>query len=118
LDDARDKSIFESQFAFRLLYNGQVLTDKVEGCTANMELCDAQHLVNRVTPFARRNVDCIDVNLEKNKIHPTEVAKLLLTTTGGIILVLLIVAVSALAGSIAGTSMIGTRKPGACNAMA
>lgn len=103
LDDSRDQSVYESKFAFRLLYDGQILTDKVQGCTEGMELCDAQHLVNRVKPFARRNVDCIDVNLERKKIHPIEVAKTLLTTTGGIILVLLIVAVSALVGSIGGT---------------
>jgi hypothetical protein len=77
-----------------------------------MELCDARHLVNRVKPFARRNVDCIDVNLEKDKIHPSEVAKALLTTTGGIVLVLLIVAVSALVGSMGGMC-IGTSYKGA-----
>lgn len=101
MDDASDKSIFGSKFAFRLLYNGQILTDKVQGCTEGMELCDAQHLVNRVLPFARRNVDCIDVNLEKASIHPMQIAKALITTTGGIVLVILIVAVSALIGSIA-----------------
>lgn len=112
-DDARDQSIFESRFAFRLLYNGEVLTDKVEGCTAGMELCDARHLVNRVKPFARRNVDCIDVNLEKGKIHPTEVAKALITTTGGIILVVLIITLSAFIGSIAGMyRCIGTSERG------
>ena len=93
--------MYGSKYAFRLLYNGEILTDQVEGCTKGLELCDAQHLVNRVQPFAKRNVDCIDVNLEKRLIHPTEIAKFLLTTTGGIILILLIVGVSALIGSIA-----------------
>ncbi len=99
-DTTKATSILESRFAFRLLYNGYILTDKVKGCIPGLELCDSQHLVNRVKPFARRNVDCLDVNLEKAIIHPLQVAKALLTTTGGIILVLLIVAVSALVGSI------------------
>ena len=75
LDEKRDNTIYETPFAFRLLYNGQVLTDKVEGCTADRALCDAQHLVNRVKAFAHRNVDCINVNLEKNKIHPQQTRK-------------------------------------------
>ena len=76
------------------------MTHRVKGCTPGKELCDAQRLVDRVKSFARRNVDCIDVNLAKPKIHPLQIAKALITTTGGIILVLLILAVSALVGSI------------------
>ena len=64
------------------------------------ELCDAQRLVDRVKPFAQRNVNCIDVNLAKPTIHPLQIAKALITTTGGIIMVLIILAVSALIGSI------------------
>lgn len=101
MDENNDKSIYESSFAFRLLYNGEILTDKIKGCTEGLELCDAQHLTNRVQTFARRNIDCIDVHLEREVIHPMEIAKALITTTGGIVLVLLIVAVSALIGSIA-----------------
>lgn len=47
---------FSSGFAFRLIYNGEVLTSKMDGCTA--ELCDSQVLVKQVEPFA--------YNLERN----------------------------------------------------
>lgn len=92
-------SMFSSPYAFRLLYNGEIITYKVKGCNQNYQLCDARHLLERVLPFAKRNVDCIDVNFEKpNAVH---IAKELVTDTAGIILLVLIAAASALVGSMA-----------------
>jgi hypothetical protein len=98
VDDESDPSLFQSKFAFRLLYNGQVLTDQVQGCSKDSDLCDAKHLTDRVQPFAVRDVDCVDP--DAGKVDGLKVAKSLMTTTGGVILALMVVAASALMGSI------------------
>jgi hypothetical protein len=93
------ESEFSSKHAFRLLYNGEVITYRMKGCIRKYELCDSRHLLARVQRFAKRNVDCMDVNLEKpNAVH---IATELMTDTAGIVLVLLIVAASSLIGSMA-----------------
>mmetsp|Transcript_16080 Transcript_16080/g.34769 ORF Transcript_16080/g.34769 Transcript_16080/m.34769 type:complete len:668 (-) Transcript_16080:120-2123(-) len=52
-------SDFPSGYAFRLIYNGEVLTSKMDGCTAGSELCDSQVLVKHVMPFAKyQERDC------------------------------------------------------------
>lgn len=50
LDEASD---FPSGYAFRLIYNGEVLTSNMDGCVAGSELCDSQVLVKQVMPFAK-----------------------------------------------------------------
>lgn len=45
-----------NQRLFRLIYNGKVLTDKMNGC--DNELCDVIHLFNRVSDFAVKQRDC------------------------------------------------------------
>ena len=49
-----------SGYAFRLLYNGEVLTSRIEGCNDDSDLCDSRILVERVGPFAKRyeDLDC------------------------------------------------------------
>jgi len=47
---------FPSNYAFRLLYNGQVLTSKIENCSG--DLCDLKVLLDLIEPFARLNRDC------------------------------------------------------------
>ena len=42
---------YPSGFAFRLIYNGKVLTAKMDKCKA--ELCDIQVLIKQVMPFAK-----------------------------------------------------------------
>ncbi len=44
---------FPSGYAFRLIYNGSVLTSKMDGCAKGSELCDSQILVKQVMPFAK-----------------------------------------------------------------
>lgn len=44
---------FPSGYAFRLIYNGEVLTSKMDGCDDGSELCDSKVLVNQVMPFAK-----------------------------------------------------------------
>lgn len=50
--------IFPNEVAFRIVFNGVVLTSKVEGCTEGLELCDVVHLMNRVGSFATKERDC------------------------------------------------------------
>ena len=43
---------FPTGMAFRLLYNGKVLTSYISGCMQNEELCDVDILVLHVYPFS------------------------------------------------------------------
>jgi len=54
-----DQANFPSGFAFRLIYNGKVLTSKMDGCANGSDLCDSQVLVKQVMPFAKyEDRDC------------------------------------------------------------
>ena len=56
-----DQSEFPSGYAFRLLYNGAVLTSKMDGCSS--ELCDSRILADQVMPFAKfEERDCAPTN--------------------------------------------------------
>jgi len=55
----KTSSDFPSGFAFRLVYNGRVLTWLLDGCPEYSHLCDVSVFVDRVTPFAsRKNKGC------------------------------------------------------------
>jgi hypothetical protein len=58
IDGRSDSTIYSSNFAFRLLYNGKILTPLVDGCPATAELCDIVHFTSKVKPFATRVTDC------------------------------------------------------------
>eukprot|EP00584_Thalassiosira_punctigera_P025375 CAMPEP_0172576440 /NCGR_PEP_ID=MMETSP1067-20121228/137726_1 /TAXON_ID=265564 ORGANISM="Thalassiosira punctigera, Strain Tpunct2005C2" /NCGR_SAMPLE_ID=MMETSP1067 /ASSEMBLY_ACC=CAM_ASM_000444 /LENGTH=655 /DNA_ID=CAMNT_0013369111 /DNA_START=103 /DNA_END=2070 /DNA_ORIENTATION=- len=59
ITDSGGGSDFPSGYAFRLIYNGAVLTDKMDGCAADSELCDSQVLAKQVMPFAKyQERDC------------------------------------------------------------
>ena len=94
IDGSSDRSVYKSKHAFRLIYNGKVLTNIIQGCPSDLELCDAQILVNYIRPFAKRSVDCVDNGgIDGEAVWDT--IKSLLSKTGGLILVLCIVAISA-----------------------
>jgi hypothetical protein len=99
LDDNRDKTIFETNSAFRLVYNGRVLTSQVAGCPEDSELCDAKYLMERVEPIAIRKVDCVDLTQES--VDAVEVAKSMVSTTAGVLLVLFVIGVGAFFGGVA-----------------
>ena len=46
-------SVYPSDYAFRIVYNGQVLTSQMKGCPADAELCDVNVLLQRTTPLAQ-----------------------------------------------------------------
>lgn len=58
IDRNTDKKVFKSNFAFRLLFNGNVITPKMQGCSPDLELCDLDVLLERVEPFAALDIDC------------------------------------------------------------
>ena len=85
-----------ARVAFRLVYNGEVLTSQIPGCDS--ELCDTKILIDLVSPFATRAVDCVDTTEED--IDPVIVAKSMLSKTGGVLLVILVVFVGAAIGGV------------------
>jgi hypothetical protein len=100
VDGKTDRTVYPSTFAFRLLYNGKVLTDKVAGCHAEYDLCDFTVLQKLLEPFAVRLRNCAaDPVLTKSAL--VENAQGLLSSSGGIFVVLLVVAFSAGIGSLA-----------------
>lgn len=100
---------FPSGYAFRLVYNGQVLTSKMDGCAADSELCDSQVLVKQVMPFAKyMDRECAS---QATSIAPsgadddmmTEMktaTENLITAPGGVWVVVLLVILSMLLGSV------------------
>jgi ubiquitin-like domain-containing CTD phosphatase 1 len=98
IDGKTDRTIFKSDFMFRLLMNGQARTSKIQGCPPDGELCDVQILMDRVSPFATSDRDC---NSRTTHQYPAiQESKMLLSTWGGVILVLLFTLASGLLGSL------------------
>ncbi|KAL7543311.1 hypothetical protein ACHAXR_012620 [Thalassiosira sp. AJA248-18] len=103
-------SAFPSGYAFRLIFNGKVLTSKMDGCAANSELCDSQVLVKQVMPFAKyQERDCASTTAsvvpppteEEGLITEMESAtKNLFTAPGGMWVVMLLVISSMILGSV------------------
>jgi hypothetical protein len=58
VDVLTDRAIYKSDFAFRLLKDGKVLTSKIKGCPADADLCNVQVLLDRVIPFATTIRNC------------------------------------------------------------
>ena len=58
LVDEDDRSIFPSKFAFRIVYNGNILTNHMKGCPQDSELCDIQILTDLVSSFAGAERNC------------------------------------------------------------
>jgi len=58
IDGRPDPDIYTSKFAFRLLFNGKILTPLIDGCHEDCELCDIVHFKAIVDPFATRDADC------------------------------------------------------------
>ncbi|CAJ1942658.1 unnamed protein product [Cylindrotheca closterium] len=97
LDENRNKTLVESNSAFRLIYNGDVLTDRVPGCQLDLELCDIKFLMERVDPIAVRKVDCDDPTVRS--ANTVRIEKSVLSTTWGILSAILAIATGAFAGA-------------------
>lgn len=83
-----DRETFRSLYAFRLIYNGEVLTHKVEGCSLDSDLCDVNILILNVEKFATRDVNCTDTRAKNELVEAT---KSLVSKSEGLLLVLVVV---------------------------
>jgi ubiquitin-like domain-containing CTD phosphatase 1 len=116
IDGQSDKSVFTSDYAFRLLYNGEVLTDKMDGCPADSDLCDVKVLLDRVSPFATRQRDCaLQGKYPSDTLSAVEHAESLFVTTQGLLIVVAVVCMSAVMGSVVTYMILTGRVPHWCD---
>ena len=91
---------YPSGYAFRLIYNGSVLTSKMDECL-DSELCDAQVLIKQVMSFASEYKDATCAST----VHESKIGKMkdvtvsVLNTPGGKVTILLLVMISMMLGS-------------------
>ena len=90
-------SLFPSGKAFRLVYNGVVLTEKVDGCVEGKELCDVTALLQRVGDFAVIQRDC---ETEEVVEFDFEEMKTFISVKGAIPVIIFLVVASVIIGSL------------------
>lgn len=103
-----DTSLYPSERAIRLVYNGKVLTEKIDGCPASIELCDISHFLKIVASVATIYRDCgeKESTSEKKLNHIRD----FLLTKGGLTSISLLIVFSASLGAII-TYYILTKNP-------
>jgi hypothetical protein len=97
IDGKTDRTIYSTDFAFRLIYNGVVMTMLIEGCPDHLELCDASILDSLIALQG----DCETSNASADSTarhHPVSLMQDIVSTPGGIIYILILVAGSAAVG--------------------
>ena len=108
-----DPELFHSDFAFRLLYNGKILTPLVPGCPEGEELCDVRHFKALVDPIATRNPDC-GVPTPTPPSASQEVidqAQTLIQTTEGILMLVGLIFFGLLVGAVGTYVLLTGRLP-------
>ena len=111
LDGGKDSQVYESDYAFRLVYNGKILTHLVDGCPEEAQLCDAQVLVDHVASFAtptEQNFGC--AIRDPFSVTTTGSDQFSSSTLGKILSMLLLSVGSALFGGLA-TYLCLNRRP-------
>lgn len=97
IDGNADRDIFRSDFAFRLIYNGVVVTQEIKGCPEDLELCDVSILDDFVLLLA----DCYRKHADPVQYQDAVIrTRDILSTTQEIIYLLLLVFGSATVGGI------------------
>jgi Histidine phosphatase superfamily (branch 2) len=96
IDGQSDTTIYSSNFAFRLIYNGKVLTSVVEGCPESADLCDIVHFQSKVNPIATRNTDCSRTDSNAGSSHDGHMS---FATSGDVALFVSAVIFSGICGS-------------------
>ena len=101
----KDNALFSSGYAFRLIYNGEALTSKMDGCPKQSDLCDSQVLLRRVIPFAKfeeRNCASSKTSASSESIvdEMKTAAEDMANEPGGIFVMVLIAVVSMALGGI------------------
>lgn len=100
IDMRTDKAIFPSQYGFRLLYNGKVLTDKMDGCQKGHDLCDIQVLLDRIVPIATRDRECAATPQKEVFVALEQSSQIVTSSWGGLMLVLVVILSSAAGGGV------------------
>jgi ubiquitin-like domain-containing CTD phosphatase 1 len=106
VDGQSDAETYTSNFAFRLLYNGRILTHLVDGCHESSELCDIVHFKSKVDPIATRETDC-----SVPPIASVE-SPLSLSSTGGVALFVSLICLSSFLGSVTTYVILRKASPG------
>lgn len=114
IDGQTDRDVYPSYYGFRLVYNGKVLTDQIEGCPEGHDIYDFGVLDKLVQPFAKREGRMCEAK-------PKTTAQLLLETkasqivSNGVLLYLLTIIISIAVGYYGATWTLKRRshyKPG------
>jgi hypothetical protein len=58
IDGQTNKQLSTTDYGFRIVYNGNVVTHLVTGCLPDAEICDVQVLIGHLSGFATREPDC------------------------------------------------------------
>ena len=96
-----DHSLFPSKFAFRLVYNGNVLTNKISDCPPDLQLCDVNVLLERIGKFATVDAECGRQELDPvEPIDPVARTQDLVSTPEGLLYLAVLVGVSAFFGGL------------------
>jgi hypothetical protein len=116
MDGLSNQTIYQSNFAFRLIYNGQVITDRIEACPKDgIELCDITILLDTVKSFALRNLNCTRQHPILHKHNIVTQTKELESTKIGILITIILIISNLLIGSlITYLYMIGTFRHYCC----
>ena len=104
-DIIKENAAFPSGYAFRLIYNGEALTSKMDGCPKQSDMCDSQVLLRRVFPFAKfeeRNCASSKTSASSETImdEMKTAAGDMVNEPGGIFLMVLIAVVSMALGGV------------------
>ena len=97
LDGRKDTKLYSSGHGFRLIYNGQVLTDRIEGCPENADVCDVAILKSHLT-FPLRDRDCslLAISTENTESGVAQVFDLFLSPSGFGVFVVIVLSSMAL----------------------
>jgi hypothetical protein len=99
IDGQSDPETHTSKLAFRLIYNGKVLTQLVDNCHDNSELCDLVHLKAKVDPIATRDTDCSIPPKGAGSWTSANYSLISLSSTEEIALFVALICISAVLGS-------------------
>jgi len=67
--------VYPSGQAFRLAYNGDIITTKMRGCPTDSELCDMSILLDRVVSFATEDRDCESAHVANTLLNADKLSK-------------------------------------------
>eukprot|EP00548_Thalassiothrix_antarctica_P000756 CAMPEP_0194144382 /NCGR_PEP_ID=MMETSP0152-20130528/13449_1 /TAXON_ID=1049557 /ORGANISM="Thalassiothrix antarctica, Strain L6-D1" /LENGTH=629 /DNA_ID=CAMNT_0038844219 /DNA_START=146 /DNA_END=2035 /DNA_ORIENTATION=+ len=99
IDSRTNKDVYPSYYAFRLVYNGEVWTDRITGCPKDTDLCDFTILQNITEDFMARDRPACRVQNVVNEIKLLETDARSVISAGGILLYLSTILISMALGA-------------------